>query len=184
MQPVCETARLRLQCLNSSSALAVRDFYLENQSYFDIYELTRPSSFYTLAFQTSALDWEWKEMKDNRSLRYYLFLKDDPRTIIGSINFSDIRFGCLQKASLGYKIDHRYQRQGYAYEACVKCLDIMFRDYGLHRIEAHIAPSNYPSIQLIQKLGFLYEGLERESANINRQWQDLHRFAKLNPQHG
>lgn len=181
MQLIYETERLSLQCLTSASALAVRDFYLENQRYFEPYELTRPEAFYTIGFQTSVLDWEWKEMQAKRCLRYFLFLKNNPADVIGSVNFSDIRLGFMQKASLGYKIDHRYWHQGYAYEACVKCLDIIFQEYGLHRIEAHIAPANQPSIHLIQKLGFTYEGLERESAEINHHWQDLHRFAKINP---
>lgn len=181
MQLTYETDRLSLQCLTSASALAVRDFYLENQPYFDPYELTRPRAFYTVGFQTSVLEWEWKEMQAKHSLRYFLFLKDDPALIIGSVNFSDIRFGPMQKASLGYKIDHRYWHRGYAWEACVKCLDIIFQEYGLHRIEAHIMPSNQPSIRLIKKLGFIYEGVEHESAEINHHWQDLLQFAKINP---
>lgn len=179
----CETARLSLQCLTSASALAVRNFYLENQPYFDPYELTRPEAFYTIGFQTSLMEWEWKEMQAKHGLRYFLFLKNEPTVIIGSVNFSDIRFGCMQKASIGYKIDHRYWHQGYAYEACNKCLDIIFKEYDLHRIEAHIAPSNQPSVRLIQKLGFSYEGLEHEAAQINHHWQDLYQFAKLNPHH-
>lgn len=177
----CETSRLQLRCLTSDSALAVRDFYLENQPYFDIFELTRPKNFYTIGFQTAVLDWEWNEMLAKHCLRYYLFLKEEPDTIIGSVNFSDIRLGCMQKASLGYKIDHRYWHQGYAYEACVKCLEIAFCEYHLHRIEAQIMPSNQPSIHLIQRLGFIHEGLEHEAAEINHQWQDLYLFAKLNP---
>lgn len=183
MQTTYETHRLSLQCLNSASALAVRDFYLENRPYFEPYELTRPKGFYSLPFQTSVLDWEWKEMQAKHCLRYFLFLKNNPALIIGSVNFSDIRLGPMQKASLGYKIDHRYWQQGYAYEACVKCMDIIFLEYDLHRIEAHIAPSNRPSIRLIKKLGFVYEGLEHEAAELNHHRQDLYQFAKINPYH-
>lgn len=178
-----ETPRLRLQCLTSSSAQAVLDFYRENKPYFDQYELTRPRNFYTIGFQTGILDWEWKEMQAKHCLRYYLFLKNDPDTIIGSVNFSDIRLGYMQNASIGYKIDHRFWHQGYAYEACVRCLEIIFHEYHLHRIMAHIMPSNQPSLRLIQKLGFVYEGMEHEAAEIDHRWQDLQRFAKLNPRH-
>lgn len=176
-----ETSRLKLQCLTSASAMAVLRFYQENKPYFDRYELTRPRNFYTIGFQTSILDWEWNEMEAKHCLRYYLFLKNEPDTIIGSVNFSDIRLGCMQKASIGYKIDHRFWHQGYACEACTKSLEIMFCEYHLHRIEAHIMPSNQPSLRLIQKLGFTYEGMEREAAEINHRWQDLQRFAKLSP---
>lgn len=181
MLPKLETKRLSLQCLTSASALAVLDFYRENQPYFDLYELTRPRNFYTVSYHTAVLDWELKEMEARRCLRYFVFLKDDPSIVIGAVNFSDIRFGCMQKASLGYKIDHRFWHQGYAYEACEKCLDVMFTEYGLHRIEANIMPSNQPSIRLIERLGFSYEGTEREAAEINHHWADLYRFAKLNP---
>lgn len=177
----CDTSRLRLQCLNSASAKEVLGFYQENKTYFDPYELTRPQGFYTIGYQASALDWEWREIQNRRSLRYYLFLKGNPHTIIGVVNFSDIRYGYMQKASMGYKLHHDYWHQGFAYEACVKCLNIMFREYGLHRIEARIAPSNQPSIRLIERLGFAYEGLELQSAQINHRWQDLYLFAKLNP---
>lgn len=178
---MCETNRLILQCLNRDSALAVRNFYQDNQTYFEPYELTRSHSFYTVSTQASILDWEWKEQQANHCLRYYLFLKEEPTQIIGCVNFSDIRFGCIQKASLGYKLDYRYWHHGYALEACSKCLEIIYDVYGLHRIEATIHPLNTPSIRLIQKLGFSYEGLEREAAEVNHHWQDLYLFSKLNP---
>ncbi len=181
MQLICETNRLILQCLDKEAATAVRNFYRENRVYFEPYELTRTPSFYTVSTQASILDWEWKEQQAKHSLRYYMFLKEDPSQIIGCVNFSDIRFGCMQKAALGYKLDYRYWHHGYAYEACTKCLEIIFDDYGLHRIEATIHPQNQPSIRLIQKLGFSYEGLEREAAEVNHHWQDLYLFSKLNP---
>ncbi|MBQ8148683.1 MAG: GNAT family N-acetyltransferase [Lachnospiraceae bacterium] len=181
MLPKLETKRLRMQCLTNESAFAVLEFYKENQPYFDQYELTRPRNFYTVSYHTAALDWELKEMEARRCLRYFVFLKEEPSMIIGSVNVSDIRFGCMQKASFGYKFDHRFWHQGYAYEACTSCLDFIFRDYGLHRMEANIMPSNQASIRLIQRLGFSYEGTEKESAEINHRWEDLHRFAKLNP---
>lgn len=176
-----ETDRLILQCLTTEAAPEVLKFYQDNRIYFEPYELTRPSNFYTLGFQTTVLDWEWREMQSQHTLRYFLFLKQQPNRIIGTVNFSDIRLGCMQKASLGYKLDYRYLHRGYAYEACCACMDIAFRDYGLHRIEANILPSNQASIRLIKRLNFIYEGLEHEAAEINHRWEDLYRFARINP---
>lgn len=181
MQLTCETSRLRLQCLSAEHALAVRRFYQENRTYFEPYELTRAENFYTIGYQTAVLDWEFKETKLLHTLRYYLFLKSDPSTIIGCVNLSDIRFGCMKHASMGYKLDHRYWHQGYAGEACTRLLDIAFRDYKLHRIEANILPSNEASIKLIHRLGFTYEGRALEAAEINHRFQDLYQFSKLNP---
>lgn len=176
-----ESERLKIECLTSAYAHLVRDFYENNANYFDKYELTRPANFYTIAFQTAMLDWEWKEMQDFHCLRYFLFCKQDPSFILGTVNISNIRMGSLKKASIGYKIDHRYWNRGYAKEACETVLGIVFREYGLHRIEAEIIPSNEPSLHVIQALGFTYEGLEHEAAEINGKWQNLYLYAKLNP---
>jgi ribosomal-protein-alanine N-acetyltransferase len=176
-----ESERMKIECLTSNHAQLVLNFYKENSKYFDMYELTRPKNFYTTSYQTAVLYWEWKEMEASRCLRYFLFLKQDPSFILGTVNISNIRMGCLKKASIGYKIDHRYWSQGYATEACDMILDIVFREYGLHRIEAEIAPGNGASLRVAEKLGFTYEGLEYESAEINGKWQDLCLYSKLTP---
>lgn len=177
----CETSRLQLQCLPGSHAQAVCRFYQENQSYFEPYELTRSANFYTVAYQSAVMDWEYTQISQKHALRYYLFPKSDPSVLIGCVNLSDIRLGCMRNASIGYKLDYRYRHQGYAEEACRKLLDIAFQEYQLHRIVAHILPSNEASIRLIHRLGFTYEGRAIEAAEINHQYQDLYQFAKLNP---
>lgn len=178
-----ESERLFLTRLTSSHAAEVCQFYVENSAFFDPYELTRPKNFYTVSFHKLVLDWEWKEMQEMKCLRFFLFQKNDSTRIIGTINVSNIRMGCLKKASIGYKIDHRYWDQGYAKEACNTILDILFLELGLHRIEAEIMPSNQPSLRLIESLGFTKEGLEREAGEINGKWEDHYLYAKLNPYH-
>ncbi len=176
-----ETERLKMECLTSAYAQLVCNFYEENAAYFDEYEMTRPKNFYTVPFHTAMLDWEWKEMQAFHCLRYFLFCKENPSFILGTVNISNIRMGCLKKGTIGYKIDHRYWNQGYAKEACKAVLNIAFREYGLHRIEAEIIPSNETSLHVIRSLGFTYEGLEHEAAEVNGKWQNLCLYAKLNP---
>lgn len=176
-----ESERLRIECLTSEYAPYICEFYKENAPYFDKYELTRPNNFYTPEFHTAMSDWEWKEMQAFRCLRYYLLSKQNPGIIIGTVNVSNIRMGGLKKASIGYKIDHRYWNRGYATEACNVVLNIVFQEYGLHRLEAEILPSNTPSVHVIEKLGFIYEGIEHEAAEVNGKWEDLLLYAKLNP---
>lgn len=177
----CETSRLQLRCLPGNHAQAVCRFYQENRTYFEPYELTRSENFYTVGYQSAVMDWEYQEIQQKHTLRYYLFLKSAPSVLIGCINLSDIRLGCMRNASIGYKLDYRFRHQGYAEEACTKLLDIAFREYNLHRLEAHILPSNEASIRLIHRLGFTYEGLAREAAEINHQFQDLYQYSKLSP---
>ncbi len=174
-----ETDRLILRPLNSTFAPKILAFYKENKDVFDPYELTRADNFYTESYHIGAAEWEWQEMENGHAIRYYLFLKEDPRTIIGTVNFTDIKTGCLSKAALGYKIDHRYHRRGYAYEACCAALEVIFRDFKIHRVQTLISPTNIPSLGLIEKLGFSYEGIEYETAEVNGAWTDMHRYAIL-----
>jgi len=59
-------------------------------------------------------------------------------------------------------------------------MHILFQEYHIHRVEANIMPSNLPSIHLIEKLGFSYEGLAASSIKVNGQWQDHARYSYIN----
>jgi ribosomal-protein-alanine N-acetyltransferase len=51
------------------------------------------------------------------------------------------------------------------------------RVVGLHRIEICIRPENAPSLRIVEKLGFRYEGLRRRYIHINGGWRDHFTFA-------
>jgi RimJ/RimL family protein N-acetyltransferase len=42
-------------------------------------------------------------------------------------------------------------------------------------------PDNSPSLQLIEKLSFLYEGVANSFARISGNWCDLKHYALINP---
>ncbi|KNF08661.1 acetyltransferase [Gottschalkia purinilytica] len=70
--------------------------------------------------------------------------------------------------------------KGYITEAIKKGIDIMFNNYGLHRIEANIMPKNKPSLRVVGKLGFYNEGLARKYLKINGVWEDHIHMVLLN----
>ncbi len=43
---------------------------------------------------------------------------------------------------------------------------------GLHRIEINIRPENGPSIRVVEKVGFRYEGLRERYLHIDGDWRD------------
>jgi ribosomal-protein-alanine N-acetyltransferase len=55
--------------------------------------------------------------------------------------------------------------------------DHCFRALGLHRMEICIRPENGPSLRVVEKLGFRYEGLRRRYIHINGLWRDHFCFA-------
>jgi ribosomal-protein-alanine N-acetyltransferase len=69
---------------------------------------------------------------------------------------------------------------GYMTEAVKKGIEIMFQDYGLHRIEASIMPRNIRSLKVTQKLGFQEEGLSPQYLKINGKWEDHLHMVLLN----
>ena len=50
--------------------------------------------------------------------------------------------------------------------------DHCFFTLGLHRMEICIRPENAPSLRVVEKLGFRYEGLRRRYIHINGDWRD------------
>lgn len=77
-----------------------------------------------------------------------------------------------RSASLGYWIGSPFLRQGLALEACSLLLHIAYVEYDLHRLELSIATENTPSLALARKLGFIPEGVQRQSEWILDRYYD------------
>ena len=125
------------------------------------------------------LEAEYQEITRTRMLRYYLFLKDKPDTIIGSVCASGIRYGAFDSCSIGYKMAKKYCGQGYGKEAVERLVEILFEEYHLHRIEAMVHPDNASSIALLEALQFEREGLSKDAAKLCGKWQDMYRYARI-----
>lgn len=180
MQMNIQTERLQLRILHPNEAEKVLFFYSQNQEHFEPWEPERDVNFYTLSYQRLSLSIEYNLMQQGKLLRYWVFSKDDPRRIIGSVNFYNIVKGSYFACQLGYKFDHRDVGNGYAAESMREAMKYLFADYEIHRIEANIMPSNLRSIHLVQKLGFQYEGLAISNIKINHKWEDHARYAYIN----
>ena len=62
---------------------------------------------------------------------------------------------------IGYTINPSNARQGYAYEA-VNGIITWIRTMGSYKISAAVLPENTPSINLLEKLGFDFVGMNNE----------------------
>ncbi len=56
-------------------------------------------------------------------------------------------------------------------------IQLAFREYRLHRLEANIQPDNAPSIALVRGLGFELEGYSPRYLKIGGRWRDHERWA-------
>jgi RimJ/RimL family protein N-acetyltransferase len=71
----------------------------------------------------------------------------------------------LADVDVGYAFLPQYWSQGYASEATAAVMDYGRRTLGLKRIVAIVAPENYRSIKLLEKLGLQFEQMIRLSGD-------------------
>lgn len=100
-----------------------------------------------------------------------MFLKATDE-LIGEVTLMDIRRKNLQSCFIGYFLDRQYNGKGYMTEAVRLAIDFAFGELGLHRIEAGVIPRNPGSIRVLEKLGFVKEGVARKNVKINGRWED------------
>ncbi len=136
--------------------------------------------FFTSDFQKIQLDRDFSYIRQEKMLILWIFKKNEPEKIIGNVSFTNIVRGNFLSCTLGYKMDVEELNKGYMTEAIEKGIDIIFNDYALHRIEAHIMVSNKRSLRVLEKLKFSVEGLSKSYLKVNGKWQDHINMVLLN----
>lgn len=97
--------------------------------------------------------------------------------LVGQLNVSQITYGSLSSASLGYWVVESVAGRGITPVAVAMATDYLFFEKGLHRMEVCIRPENAASLRVVEKLGFRYEGFRRRFIHINGKWADHFCFA-------
>jgi ribosomal-protein-alanine N-acetyltransferase len=97
--------------------------------------------------------------------------------LAGQLNVSSVSYGSLSSATIGYWVAERFAGRSATPTAVALATDHCFFGVGLHRMEICIRPENEPSLRVVEKLGFRYEGLRRRYIHINGDWRDHFCFA-------
>ncbi|WP_353828980.1 GNAT family N-acetyltransferase [Agromyces sp. SYSU T0242] len=97
--------------------------------------------------------------------------------MVGQLNVSSITHGALASASIGYWVTREVAGRGITPTSVALATDYCFRSLRLHRMEICIRPENGPSLRVVEKLGFRYEGLRRRFLHIDGDWRDHFSFA-------
>ena len=84
-----------------------------------------------------------------------------------------------RRAAIGYALASAHWGHGYAHEALRLALDHAFGILELHRLEADVDPRNTASIRLLERLGFVREGVLRERWHVSGEIQDSAIYALL-----
>ena len=95
------------------------------------------------------------------------------------IGFARLALNGVRAGKLGYAIRADQWGKGYATDAARTLISYGFEQLSLHRISAAIGPDNDPSIALVRRLGFQYEGRIRDHVHTNGAWRDSLLFSIL-----
>ena len=84
-----------------------------------------------------------------------------------------------RRAEIGYALGRPYWGSGYMQEALKALLRYAFQTLDLNRLEADIDPRNLASASVLERLGFVKEGLLRERWIVNEEVSDTALYGLL-----
>ncbi len=154
--PTLATGRLRLRPLTEADTDAI--FALYSDPLVTRYLSRRPMS--TPADGQAAIERAAQEFAAGTALRVGLVRPEDDQ-VIGTGNLLHFDWPC-RRAEVGYALARPFWGQGLASEATAALVEYGFETLDLHRLEAELDPRNDASVRVLERQGFIREGLLRE----------------------
>jgi ribosomal-protein-serine acetyltransferase len=115
--------------------------------------------------EACAADWD-----QGRALRFVIRERSH-RTLAGVVGLE----ACVhmhRSCELGYWLRKEATRRGLMTEAARAVVDFAFRTMGVHRVRVAAATDNHPSLQVIGRIGFRFEGIARQAEWCDGRWLD------------
>ena len=166
--PTLREGPVGLRPIRLRDARALERSLLDNRSWLRQWEATSPYA--PMAFDTRS---SIRSLQNNaRSGHGLPFVIEYDGELAGQLNVSSITYGSLSSATIGYWVAEQFAGRNITPTAVALATDYCFYQLGLHRMEICIRPENAPSLRVVEKLGFRYEGLRRRYIHINGDWRD------------
>jgi len=172
--PELQTERLSVRLGRPGMEAAIARFLGENfPGHLDRWSPPATPAFFTEEFWRERLAVAVEEFQAGRAARFVLQPKgpaDGP--VIGACNYTNIVRGPFQACHLGYQIARSHEGRGLMTEALRATNAFAFEALRLHRIMANYRPENGRSARVLERLGFVREGLARDYLFIDGAWRD------------
>ncbi|WP_212758241.1 GNAT family N-acetyltransferase [Usitatibacter palustris] len=172
--PELSTARLSLRLARPAMADAMARFLADNWTgHLDRWSPPAGPGWFEPAFWRARLERSEFEWRSGTAARFVVQpLGPESGEVIGSINLTNVVRGPFQACHLGYQIARSHEGQGLMHEALDALVAFAFREMRLHRIMANYVPTNARSAKLLDRLGFVREGLAKDYLFIDGAWRD------------
>jgi ribosomal-protein-alanine N-acetyltransferase len=148
------------------------------------------SAFVALAKESFQFHRKWIKLPtDSDAFKRYLSRFDDEDafcfvvcdansgSIVGFVSLTGIEREPYHRGRLGYGVFEQYAEMGYMSSGLEHIIHLAFESLKLHRLEADIQPENSHSKRLVEKIGFICEGISQGFICINGEWIDHERWA-------
>ena len=173
--PVIETKRLLLDAISPKDKESIFSLYSDADvvEYYDMAAFTHlDQAEKIIAMFTSRYD-------ENTGIRWAIRNKGDSK-LLGTCGFNSYSFG--HGAMIGYDLVKSHWGNGYASEAVAAICGFAFNGglpVKVNRIEALTIPGNEASVRVLQKNGFVFEGLLRQKGFWKGRYHDMNMFSLL-----
>lgn len=175
--PVLETERLLLREFQASDALAVFDIFSRDE----VTRYTNPETMHSVAPAARLVEVRAASFGKKLGIRWAITFKGQPERAIGSCGCYNLN-KAFRSIEIGYDLHPDHWRRGIMTEALTAMLDFCFGDrffFRTNRVEALTDLGNVASRGLLEKLGFVEEGIRREYGYWKDRFHDVRAFALL-----
>ena len=116
-----------------------------------------------------------KAQSDGTGTPPLLVYKGDIAGSVATESFDLLRKSC----EVGYFISERLQGCGIVTRACRSVLYSVFDTFGMNRVQIRAMPHNTRSLAIPHRLGFVYEGIQRQAQLLHGQFHDFAVYSLL-----
>lgn len=122
--------------------------------------------------EACATDWD-----AGRAVRFAI--RDKSTAVLLGVVGLDSCVHLHRSSELGYWLRREATGRGIMTEAARAAVEFAFTRMGVHRLRCAAATDNMPSLRVIGRLGFRFEGVARHAEFVGNRWLDHALFARL-----
>jgi len=172
--PVLETERFLLRKMTAADAQAVFELFSDG----DVTKDMGVEPFADAAQALEIIHFMNGLYEEKKALRWGIIKKDE-NALVGTCGFNSWEMNRGSRGEIAYDLCKRHWRRGYMTEVLKRVIDYGFETAGLYRIEAFTNMDAVPSIRLLNRLGFMEEGILRGYSLMRGEYVDQRCFSLL-----